>query len=393
MTLRRKLLFTAITLVGVFILIEGSARLVWFLLERRALDHSRAGRKVLKNDAVNFMKIADATYGYRLKPNFKMPGLTINSQGFHQRDEVPTTKTVSTLRIACLGESTTFGTNDDANYPAFLKQILSRHAGPYHAYEVINAGVPGWVSDQIAMRVRNQIAQFKPDVIILYVGWNDFQAFDPTGAPPAASAFDVMFGGTIWKQYATGALRSVALLSAAYQVFHPSRPSSQSANKPVRASPDVQYRFLIQNLSAIVEEFRKYNPNAQFFVSTLVGLWPQGTTQHWEEIKKGLPWWIVADKLLPAEGARYVSELNDTLRGFAASRNLHLIDMEAVFENLDRQRLQFDWAHMYPDGYELMAWNMCGALIRAGIVQGELGSRPEELITKYRLPAAAANGS
>src|SRR5581483_9589065 len=153
MTSTRKFLYAAVTVAAVGVMIEGASRLVWWRLERRSLDRSIPGRQILKNDAINFMKIADSTYGYRLRNNFKMPGLTINSEGFHQADEIPVIKPESTLRVLCLGESTTFGTNDESNYPAFLGRLLRQSAKGYRSYEVINAGVPGWVSDQVAIQI------------------------------------------------------------------------------------------------------------------------------------------------------------------------------------------------------------------------------------------------
>ncbi|HYM00226.1 MAG TPA: SGNH/GDSL hydrolase family protein, partial [Blastocatellia bacterium] len=269
---------------------------------------------------------------------------------------------------------------------------LHQQSKGYQSYEVINAGVPGWVSDQITMRVRTQLAAYKPDAVILYVGWNDFQAFDPTTEPPKMSAFEAMYGGAIWKQYATGTLRSVALLSAVYEQVHTRRPANRENVSSGHAPPQVQYRFLLANLNDIVQEFRRSNPDVQMFVCTLVGLWPQGDLKHWEKIKGTVPWWITADKLTPPDAARYVAELNGVLKEFTRARNLSLIDLAAAFENLDRQRLQFDWAHMYPDGYELMAWNMLNALYQAGILHGQQDSRFSQLVSKYQLSAAAREG-
>jgi len=61
-----------------------------------------------------------------------------------------------TLRIVCLGDSTTFGTgsNDDETYPAQLQNILRRRY-PGRNVEVINAGIPGyssWIAGGAAMR-------------------------------------------------------------------------------------------------------------------------------------------------------------------------------------------------------------------------------------------------
>jgi hypothetical protein len=64
--------------------------------------------------------------------------------------------------------------------------------------------------------------------------------------------------------------------------------------------------------------------------------------------------------------------------------------MAAAFQTLDRAKLQWDWAHMSSEGYELMAWNMFFAMQKAGIVQGQEDQRYGSLSAKYRLPEAAA---
>jgi lysophospholipase L1-like esterase len=379
--LARKLLYSALTVAAVALAIEGVSQLVWWRLESRTIR--AMGEHILKNDAINFMKVADDTYGYRLRSNFDAPGIHINSEGFHQTNEVPVTRVAESLRIICLGESTTFGTGDSSNYPMFLQNILGKDAKGYAGYEVINAGVPGWVSDQVALRVQHQLAKFAPDAVILYVGWNDFQSYSPIAPPPTITIFQGMYGGS-WKQYASDASKTIAIGSALYTLWL--RVLATKNRTPgTRTIPERRYRFLIQNLDDIVHRFQAANPKVKIFVCTLVGMWPQGTLKSWGSV----PAWIKSDQISPADAARFVGELNDQLRLFARTRGLVLIDTASVFANLDRTRLQFDFAHMNPDGYELMAWTMFSALRGAGRVKGELDPRYQQLLSMYQLPVAA----
>ena len=64
--------------------------------------------------------------------------------------------------------------------------------------------------------------------------------------------------------------------------------------------------------------------------------------------------------------------------------------MAAIFDPLDRTRLQWDFAHMYADGYELMALSMFEALCASGLVKGEASRRYETLLATYRLPSSAS---
>jgi len=385
----RKTLFTAVVIGGVCLAIEGVARIAWWRLERQSLKtHYMRGEAVLNNDAINYMKVADGLYGYQMKPGFRNEHNSINSQGFHQREEIPVKRVPGSLRIVCLGESTTFGSTDLTNYPAFLRRILETRAVGFRQYEVINAGVPGWLSDQVALRVQHQIAQFKPDAAILYVGWNDFQGYDPRLPLATESAFALGFGLTPWRQYARSASRAVAILSALYERRrHQPTPDDYREADAHSTPPDQRYRFLVRHLDDIVHYLKAANPQTKIFVSTLVGLWPQGTPEAWKKMQ--VPWFVSRHKLAPDETARYLRELNDQLRQFTASHDAALIDMAAIFDPLDRTRLQWDFAHMYADGYELMALSMFEALRASGVVKGEASQRYQGLLTAYRLSAAA----
>jgi hypothetical protein len=86
------------------------------------------------------------------------------------------------------------------------------------------------------------------------------------------------------------------------------------------------------------------------------------------------------------QAAHFVEELNHQLRGFAASHQAVVVDTAAIFDRLDRTRLQWDFAHMYKDGYELMAWAMFDALRSSGVVTGRANDRYQQLLSAYRLP-------
>jgi len=387
-SLQRKIVYSAVVLLAVFLVIEGAARMVWGRLEARAFEQRRdRGENILHNDAVNYLRIADGVYGYKLRPNTHAGAVFLNSEGFLQRDEIPIARREGYLRVVCLGESTTFGTDVDTNYPAYLRKILESQSSGFKGYEVVNAGVPGWVSDQIALRVEHQIAAFRPDAVILYAGGNDFQSYDPFGAPPAVSYFEHAYGGTIWKQYAATWLKSVALLSALYHSKGRDRHEAAQLGNLQANPPSLRYRFLLSNLKDIAASLRKANPNVKIFVCTLVGRWPQGTPH---ELAHDPPvWWMQRHHVGPSQAAQLLAGMNDELRRLARSENENLIDDAAIFGNLDRSRLQWDYAHMYAEGYELLAWTMYSALRDAGVVQGQPGSREGELLAKYQLPASS----
>ncbi len=386
-------MFTALTVVSLCATVEGISRLIWWRFERISLRaHYQRGETTLRNDAINFMKVPDGVYGYTLKPGFRNDANTFNSQGFRQADDVPLRRLPGSLRIVCLGESTTLGTGDESNYPSLLRQILERDASGFRAYEVINAGVPGWLSDQIALRVQRQIVAFNPDVAILYVGWNDFQTYDPLRPVATESSFTLGLGTAPFLQYADNASKTVALLRAwvASRAVAPGHTAEEFRDAAAHATaPDLRYRFLLKNLANIVDEFRSANPSIKIFVSTLVGMWPQAPAEG----KMVVPFWVNEHHVPPVLAAHFVDELNEQLRRFASAHRVGLIDAAAVFDPLDRQRLQWDFAHMYKDGYELLAWAMFDGLRSSGTVSGRSTPRYQELLSAYRRPPANGAGS
>jgi lysophospholipase L1-like esterase len=286
--------------------------------------------------------------------------------------------------VICLGESTTFGNDVEANYPASLRRILTTRGTPA---DVINAGVPGWVSDQVALRAEHQLAAYKPDAVILYVGWNDFQSYDPLGPEAAVSYWEFAYKGKTWKQQATTWFKSVALLSAWYHAE--SRIEMPAVDSVTRRPAGGHYKFLLQNLQRITAAFRAANPEVQIFLSTLVGRWPAGTAEEWKHIAP--VWWMPRHDVSVQRAAALVAAMNDEFRMFAARHGVHLIDMAAEFERLDRAKLQYDWAHMISDGYELMAWTMYEALVEAGALRSTGPSaRAHRLRVQYAVAAPAA---
>jgi len=115
---------------------------------------------------------------------------SINSHGF-RGPEIELRKPPGTVRIACLGDSTTFGdtaTTDGHTYPAQLERLLrerychsetpnskpeTRNSTAPLRLEVINAGVPGYTSLEALIYFETKLLDYQSDVAILNVGLND----------------------------------------------------------------------------------------------------------------------------------------------------------------------------------------------------------------------------
>lgn len=84
------------------------------------------------------------------------------------------TKPRNGFRVIVLGESSVFGSpyGPSHAFPAFLQRRLAA-ALPDRRVEVVNAGIPA-ASSWLIRWVAEEIADYKPDVVILYAGHNEF---------------------------------------------------------------------------------------------------------------------------------------------------------------------------------------------------------------------------
>lgn len=93
--------------------------------------------------------------------------VTTNADAF-RGEPIPREKAPGELRIACIGDSITFGWGMDEalSWPGNLRTLL-REAMPDTPTSVINAGIPGFPPDNIAPMIQHKLAPFRPDILIV----------------------------------------------------------------------------------------------------------------------------------------------------------------------------------------------------------------------------------
>ncbi|MCB9772168.1 MAG: hypothetical protein H6754_06420 [Candidatus Omnitrophica bacterium] len=89
-----------------------------------------------------------------------------NNFAFAQKD---------TTRILCLGESTTEIGGEDS-YPRQLERILNSRQNKIK-FSVINGGIPGSNTTEIANRLAQSLQTYQPQIVILMMGINDLTPF------------------------------------------------------------------------------------------------------------------------------------------------------------------------------------------------------------------------
>ncbi|MBZ0166508.1 MAG: SGNH/GDSL hydrolase family protein [Candidatus Omnitrophica bacterium] len=103
----------------------------------------------------------------------------INNHGFRGAD-YEWTKPPGVLRVACLGDSSTFGygDRDDETYPAYLEVFLNARLqeleeDAFQRVEVFNFGVPHMLAENMYHIFVKEVLPLSPDVVTLYAGMFD----------------------------------------------------------------------------------------------------------------------------------------------------------------------------------------------------------------------------
>lgn len=89
-------------------------------------------------------------------------------------------------RIVSLGDSCTMGFGRK-HYPAILQRYLETSSPEGRHYEVVNAAISGLDSEQALRRLVSQVPSLEPDVVTIYLGWNDMMKFAPRSQTRYAS--------------------------------------------------------------------------------------------------------------------------------------------------------------------------------------------------------------
>ena len=109
-----------------------------------------------------------------LTPNYHSTHVNINSDGF-RGDEI---SEKNKYTVIFLGGSTTFGiisSSDEKTIPALVKKKLKEENIDV---QVINAGIPGATSIDELYLLETNLLSYRPDLVIMYDGWNDIGSRD-----------------------------------------------------------------------------------------------------------------------------------------------------------------------------------------------------------------------
>ena len=112
-----------------------------------------------------------------------------NKLDFFNAQQFPKEKPENSIRVFCLGGSTTFGRpyDDATSFPGWMRELLPA-ADNTKRWEVINAGGISYASYRVAA-LMEELCNYDPDVFVLYTGHNEFleeRTYHPIREMPAA---------------------------------------------------------------------------------------------------------------------------------------------------------------------------------------------------------------
>lgn len=270
----------------------------------------------------------------------------VNRRGFvgaEFEDPVPS----GTLRIVALGDSCTFGAGTELeSYPGLLERHLN-DAGNRHRYQVINAGIRGLNTEQSLRRLVTKVMPLKPDIVTVYLGWNDLMKFEPMGQ--AETPGIRILARVLDQLWLVKGMRKL--------LFYYLRPlvSAPATGPASRTGVFRDYRPVVfeNNLRRILLAAR--SGGGRVVLLTLPSVVSDDMTP--EDLRR-------ASVVFPYYSSAYgvgdlvdvIAAYNRTIRLIAERENVMLVDLASELDTRpDRRTLFFDTMHPSQKGRELIA--------------------------------------
>jgi len=329
----KQIMFSLIIVGGLLLAAESSIR-IWALYFRTSYERYNAGTGRLE-----------------LVPNLRHTKrgqeFRINSKGFvgPEFDEQPPS---GVYRIFAVGDSCTFGAGFwETAYPSVLERRLKESAFP-RRFEVINAGVEGYNSTFALGRIRDELLRYRPQLMIIYIGWNDLMKADPANAsrvdeyPRLAELLD--------RSYLLKAYKKLLFINLRPLVFRPSTSAVTEDTQAFDHFVPMRYR---SNLEEMIRLLRSHHIG--ILLVTLPTVVRPGMTA--EELRRAhvfFPYFAGAYGVSPLLSLHRV--YNRAIVEVGRRNGVELVDLAAAFETAGDKTSYF-WDTMHPSekGHALIA--------------------------------------
>jgi lysophospholipase L1-like esterase len=343
-SLGKQLLFTSI-IVGAFLVVAELGLRTWVYYFRTPYEryNAEAGRLELVPN------VRSTKSGHEFRIN--SAGLLGPEFEKHPRGGV--------YRIIAVGDSCTFSDGLwRLSYPALLASLLNGGATEGR-YEVLNAGIEGYDSASALDRIRREIVEYRPQLVVVYVGWNDFMKVDPSNA--AATGRHAWLARAMERSYLVRAYRKLLFFHLRPLFMEPG--VGQGVEGAARFSGFAPARYAA-NLTAIVAELRARDIKPVLL--TLPTAVRAGMTR--EEIRRqNIFFPFYAGSYSVAEFLELHRAYNGVVRSVGARLDVQVLDLDAIFNERDKRLLFWDTMHPSRSGQRLIAESLYRALKRTGV--------------------------
>jgi len=276
-----------------------------------------------------------------------------NSFGFRGED-FPFAKPPGTIRIVCLGASTTEGSGyDNETYPYYLQQEL-RQLYPDKNIEAINAGHHAYKARDNLALLEQYILPLDPDLIIFYEASNDLNFTEFSGDLETVPCWRE---GTCWLSGKPWGYRDLYLNSALFRMLD-DRLGGTAAPPPMVHSFDdtgtkpgaVQYADTLRRIAVAAKSANTTLVFASFVTVAHEGLQvdPGEYPYLFDQVYR------TYYPLTPGEMGRVYAYYNNQSRQVAVENNLAWYDLALEFPR-HPQYFPADYIHLSPEGNRLFA--------------------------------------
>jgi lysophospholipase L1-like esterase len=340
----RSLLFSAILIGLCFGLLEGALRVYVFLFREPAERF---------DFAANTFVLRPGQY-----PGYPDP-IVVNSRGFvgaEFEDPPPP----GTLRIVAVGDSCTFGAGSlRGTWPALLEERLA-HPPDGRRYQVVNAGIEGLNSELALRRLESRVVPLAPDLVTIYIGWNDLMKFDPDGQSANPRLAVVARG--MERLWTVKALRKLLFYNLRPRLAPPRTGPEAHTGRYVDYEPAVFER----NLRKMIASARAVP--AAVVVTTLPSVVSADmSVDDVREANVQFPYFRGANVV--ADFVDLIAAYNRTIRRVAAEEGVPLVDLAGEIDaRPDRRALFLDTMHANPAGRVVIAEILARELRSQGVL-------------------------
>jgi lysophospholipase L1-like esterase len=205
---------------------------------------------------------------WRFKPNLDNPLIKTNSE-YLLGDEIPKEKDEQTVRILILGDSSPVGLGLKSRQEAFdaiLRYLLEMEYLGQKKFEIINAAVSGYTSEQIKHFLALKGWSYEPDIVVLYCGNNDASISGRYTDREILASQQLKTSRKLLTHFAFYRLLKSLLL------YPTSTPEPSPTDLTVRVTPEQ----FAENLSDIAQQCRRHDRPLVLLKPPVPYLWPAG---------------------------------------------------------------------------------------------------------------------